>query len=116
MEGRCIRINGLRSQELVPEPMRSTLTTMSTFIRSLPERIWWVTVILAGMSVVAQLGLAYTRSGTTSLEMLLAEFLLTVVLLTIPIYVAWRARREGSLWYACGALVLFVALARIFFF
>jgi hypothetical protein len=89
---------------------------MRTFFRSLPERIWWVTLILAGLAVFAQLGLAYARSGTTPLEMLLPEFLLTLVFLALPIYTAWRARREGSLWYACGALVLFVALARIFFF
>ncbi len=96
--------------------MRSTLTSMSTFMRSLPERIWWVTLILAGLAVVDQLGLAYARSSSASLETLLAEFLLTLVFLALPIYTAWRARQEGSLWYACGALVLFVALARIFFF
>jgi hypothetical protein len=89
---------------------------MSAFLRGLPERIWWVTLILTGMAIVAQVGLAFARSGSTSAEMLLAEFALTLVFLAIPVYTAWRARREGSLWYACGALILFVALARIFFF
>jgi hypothetical protein len=89
---------------------------MSTFLRSLPERIWFVTLILTGLAVITQLGLAYARSGTTSREALLAEFVLTLVFLALPVFTAWRARQEGSLWYACGALVLFVALAKIFFF
>jgi hypothetical protein len=89
---------------------------MSTFLRGLPERIWWVTLILTGFAIITQLGLAYTRSATTSTETLLAEFLLTLALLALPVWIAWRAKQDGSLWYACGALVLFVAMAKIFFF
>jgi hypothetical protein len=94
----------------------STLSHMSTFLRGLPERIWWVTLILTGFAIITQLGLAYARSSSTSLEMLAAEFALTLVLLALPVWIAWRARQDHSLWYACGALVLFVAMAKIFFF
>lgn len=88
---------------------------MLTFLRTLPQRLWWVTLSLAGFAVLAQIAVALARSGSVSAQTLLTEFILSLALLAVPVGIAWRGRQEGSLWYATGALVLLVVLGKIFF-
>jgi hypothetical protein len=89
---------------------------MLALLRSLPGALWWVTLSLAGLAVLVQIAIAVARSGAVPLLELLIEFAITLALLAIPVGIAWRGRRDGSLWYACGALVLLAALGKIFFF
>jgi hypothetical protein len=89
---------------------------MFAFLRTLPNTLWWVTLSFAGLALVTQLAIVVARSGSTSREQLLLEFALTVALLAFPVGIAWRGRQQGSLWYACGALVLLITMGKIFFF
>ena len=87
-----------------------------SFLRELPKTLWWVTLSLAALAMAVQIAIAIARSGAVSREELLLEFALTLALLALPVGIAWRGRRDGSLWYAAGALVLLGALGKIFFF
>ena len=89
---------------------------MLAFLRSLPKTLWWITLFLAVVAFFTQVGIAVARSGAVSIELLLAEFVFTLVFLAIPLGIAWYGRQRGSLWYAGGGLFLLVAMARIFFF
>ena len=89
---------------------------MMAFLRTLPNTLWWVTLFLAVVAFFTQIGIAVARSGAVSFELLLAEFVFTLVFLAIPIGIAWYGRQKDSLWYAAGGLFLLVAMARIFFF
>ncbi len=86
------------------------------FIRSLPNTLWWITIFLAAVACLTQIGVAVARSGAVSLELLLAEFVFTLVFLAIPVGIAWYGRQRRSLWYTGGGLFLLIAMARIFFF
>jgi hypothetical protein len=89
---------------------------MITFLRSLPNTLWWVTLFLAIMAFFSQIAIAVARSGSVAMQSLLAEFSVTVVLLALPVGIAWRGKQQGSVWYAVVGLVLLAAFARIFFF
>ena len=89
---------------------------MMELIRSLPNTLWWITVFLATMAFFAQVAIAVARSGAVSLELLLLEFVVTLVLLALPLGIAWYGRERNSLWYSGGGLFLLLAMARIFFF
>jgi hypothetical protein len=89
---------------------------MIAFLRTLPNTLWWITLTFAIVAALTQVGIAVARSGAVAVEMLLAEFTFTIVLLALPVGIAWRGRQEGSLWYACGGLFLLVTMAKIFFF
>ena len=89
---------------------------MMAFLRSLPNTLWWTTVFLVVVAIFTQIGIAVARSGSVSVQRLLAEFVVTLVLLAIPLGISWHGRQRGSLWYTGGGLFLFVAMARIFFF
>jgi len=89
---------------------------MVAFLRSLPNTLWWVTLFFAVLAFFTQIAIAVARSSTVSVTSLLLEFLATLLFLSLPLYIAWRGKQRGSLWYAVGALVLLVAFARIFFF
>ncbi|MBA2596083.1 MAG: hypothetical protein M3Q50_13945 [Chloroflexota bacterium] len=89
---------------------------MMVFFRSLPNTLWWITLFLAVIAFFTQIGIAVARSGAVSLAQLLGEFVFTVVLLALPVAIAWYGRQRKSLWYAGGGLFLLVAMARIFFF
>ncbi|MCC7024036.1 MAG: hypothetical protein IT338_14525 [Thermomicrobiales bacterium] len=88
---------------------------MVRMFRSLPNTVWWITVFFATLAFFTQIAIGIARSGAVPWGRLLLEFALTLALLAIPVAIAWRARQQGSLWYAFGALVLLVAMARIFF-
>lgn len=89
---------------------------MMTFLRSLPEALWWTTLFFAVLAIFSQVAIAVARSGSVGIGQLLGEFVVTIALLAIPVGIAWRGRQQRSLWYALGALALLVAFARIFFF
>jgi hypothetical protein len=89
---------------------------MMAFLRTLPNTLWWITAFLAVVAFFTQIGIAVARSGAVSVGRLLAEFVVTIVLLAIPIGIGWYCRQRGSLWYTGGGLFLLVAMARIFFF
>jgi len=89
---------------------------MMTFLRSLPNTLWWITAFLAVVAFFTQIGIAVARSGAVSVGRLLTEFVFTVVLLAIPLGIGWYGRQRGSLWHTAGGLLLFLAMARIFFF
>jgi hypothetical protein len=89
---------------------------MMAFLRTLPNTLWWITAFLAVVAFFTQIGIAVARSGAVSVGRLLAEFVVTIVLLAIPISIGWYGRQRGSLWYTGGGLFLLVAMARIFFF
>ncbi len=89
---------------------------MLTFLRTLPNTLWWLTLFLAVVAFFTQIGIAVARSGAVSIELLLAEFVFTLLFLAIPIAIAWYGRQRNSLWYTSGGLFLLVAMARIFFF
>jgi hypothetical protein len=89
---------------------------MFSFLRTLPDTIWWVTLAFAGLALVTQIAIVVARSSSTNMTQLLLEFALTVALLALPVGIAWQGRQRGSLWYACGALVLLVTMGKIFFF
>jgi hypothetical protein len=89
---------------------------MVAFVRGLPNAVWWVTLFFAVLALFTQLAIMIARSGSVSVGRLLLEFVFTIALLALPIAIAWRARQQGSLWFAAGALVLLVAFGRILFF
>ena len=89
---------------------------MFAFLRSLPDTIWRITLAFAGLAIVTQLAISVARRGSVSGGQLLLEFVLTMALLAVPVWIAWRGRREGSLWYAASALVLLATMWKIFFF
>ena len=89
---------------------------MLQFLRTLPTTLWWTTLFLAVIAFFTQIAIALGRGGAVAIEMLLLELLVTVALLALPVGIAWRGRRENSLWYAAGGLFLLAALSRIFFF
>ena len=89
---------------------------MVSFFRTLPNTLWWLTAFLAVVAFFTQIGIAVARSGAVSVELLLAEFVFTLVFLAIPLGIAWYGRQRGSIWHAGGGLFLLVAMARIFFF
>jgi hypothetical protein len=93
-----------------------TLSHMLAFLRTLPNTLWWITLGLAIVATLTQVAIAIARSGMIAVEQLLAEVTFTIVLLALPVGIAWRGRQEGSLWYACGGLFLLVTMAKIFFF
>jgi hypothetical protein len=92
------------------------LAQMLSFLRSLPSTLWWLTVFLATVAFFTQVGIAVARSGAMSLELLLAEFMFTLVFLAIPLGIGWYGRERNSLWYTGGGLFLLLAMWRIFFF
>ena len=89
---------------------------MMAFLRSLPNALWWITAFLAVVAFFTQIGIAVARSGSVSVGRLLAEFIVTVVLLAVPLGIAWYGRQRHSLWHTGGGLFLLLAMARIFFF
>jgi hypothetical protein len=89
---------------------------MMAFLRTLPDTLWRLTVILAVVAFFTQIGVAVARSGAISIEILLAEFVFTLVFLAIPLGIGWYGRERNSLWYTGGGLFLLLAMARIFFF
>jgi hypothetical protein len=97
---------------LRPERTRKSVS----FLRNLPQRIWWVTLFFAVLAFFTQMAIAVARSGAVGWELLLAEFTFTVVLLALPVGIAWKGKQENSLWYAGGGLILLAVMARIFFF
>lgn len=89
---------------------------MLAVIRALPNMLWWVTLFFAVLAFFTQVAIMVGRSGSVAIWLLLAEFCVTLALLGLPLWLAWRGRQQQSLWYALGALVILVAFARIFFF
>lgn len=86
------------------------------FLRTLPNTLWWITVFLAVVAFFTQVGIAVARSGAMSIELLLAEFVFTLIFLAIPLGIGWYGRERNSIWYTGGGLFLLLAMARIFFF
>jgi hypothetical protein len=89
---------------------------MLSFLRSLPNMLWRITAFLAVVAFFTQIGIAVARSGAVSAGRLLAEFVVTVVLLAVPLGIGWYGRQRHSLWHTGGGLFLLLAMARIFFF
>jgi hypothetical protein len=89
---------------------------MAAFLRALPDTLWWVTLFFAVLAFLTQIAISFARSGSVAVGQLLAEFVVTIGLLAIPVVIAWRGRQRRSLWYALGAIVLLVAFARVYFF
>ena len=89
---------------------------MMAFLRTLPNTLWWITVVLAVVAFFTQVGIAVARSGAMSIELLLAEFVFTLAFLAIPLGIGWYGRERNSLWYTGGGLFLLLAMARNFFF
>jgi hypothetical protein len=83
---------------------------MFSFLRGLPKLLWRATVFLAILAVLAQIGLALGAGGEISVEWRLVELGVTLVLLALPVGIAWRGKREGSLWYAGGGFVPLVSM------
>ena len=52
---------------------------MIAFLRTLPNTLWWITLFLAVVAFFTQIGIAVARSGAVSVQMLLAEFVFTLV-------------------------------------
>lgn len=88
---------------------------MMAFLRALPNMIWWITVFFAILAFFTQIAISLGRLGSSDALMLLAEFVVTLALLCLPVAIAWRGRQQGSLWYGVGALVILAAFARIYF-
>ncbi len=61
---------------------------MMAFLRTLPNTLWWITLFLAVVAFFTQIGIAVARSGAVSVELLLAEFVFTLVFLAIPLGIA----------------------------
>lgn len=89
---------------------------MGTFLRALPNSLWWVTVFFAVLACFTQIAILVGRSGAMAFGMLLAEFIVTLAILAVPVGLAWRGKQTQSLGYALGALVVLLGFARIFFF
>lgn len=92
------------------------MRSLKAFLRTLPETLWRLTVILAVVAFFTQVGVAVARSGAVSIELLLAEFVFTLVFLALPLGIGWYGRERNSLWYTGGGLFLLLAMWRIFFF
>ena len=92
------------------------MQSLKAFLRTLPDTVWRLTVILAIVAFLTQIGVAVARSGAVSIELLLAEFVFTLVFLALPLGIGWYGRERNSLWYTGGGLFLLVAMWRIFFF
>jgi hypothetical protein len=92
------------------------MRSMKAFLRTLPETLWRLTVLLAVVAFLTQIGVAVARSGAVSIELLLAEFVFTLVFLALPLGIGWYGRERNSIWYTGGGLFLLVAMWRIFFF
>ena len=92
------------------------MRSMKAFLRTLPETLWRLTVILAIVAFLTQIGVAVARSGAVSIELLLAEFVFTLVFLALPLGIGWYGRGRNSVWYTGGGLFLLLAMWRIFFF
>jgi hypothetical protein len=89
---------------------------MLAFLRTLPNTLWWITLFLAVVAFFTQVGIAVARSGAVSVNLLLSEFVFTLIFLSIPLAIAWYGRQRRSIWYTGGGLFLLLAMARIFFF
>ena len=89
---------------------------MMAFLRSLPNTLWGITAFLAVVAFFTQIGIAVARSGAVPVGRLLAEFIVTLAFLAVPLGIGWYGRQRGSLWYTGGSLFLFIVRARIFFF
>ena len=89
---------------------------MANFVRALPNSLWWVTVFFAVLAFFTQIAIMIGRSGVVAFWMLMAEFVVTLAILAVPIGLAWRGKQQQSLGYAIGALVVLLGFARIFFF
>src|SRR6188768_444591 len=61
---------------------------MIAFLRTLPNTLWWITLTFAIVAALTQVGIAVARSGAVAVEMLLAEFTFTIVLLALPVGIA----------------------------
>lgn len=92
------------------------MRSLKAFLRTLPDTLWRLTVILAIVAFLTQIGVAVARSGAVSIELLLAEFVFTLVFLALPLGIGWYGRERNSLWYTGGGLFLLLAMWRIFFF
>ncbi len=92
------------------------MRSLKAFLRTLPDTLWRLTVILAIVAFLTQIGVAVARSGAVSIELLLAEFVFTLVFLALPLGISWYGRERNSLWYTGGGLFLLLAMWRIFFF
>ena len=92
------------------------MRSLKAFLRTLPETLWRLTVLLAVVAFLTQIGVAVARSGAVSIELLLAEFVFTLVFLALPLGIGWYGRERNSLWYTGGGLFLLAAMWRIFFF
>jgi hypothetical protein len=86
------------------------------FVRTLPTTLWWATVFFAVLALCVQIAIAVGRSGAVARQQLLLELVVTLILLALPVGIAWRGKRDGSLWYAAGGLFLLLVMGRIFFF
>lgn len=92
------------------------MRSLKAFLRTLPDTLWRLTVILAVVAFLTQIGVAVARSGAVSIELLLAEFVFTLVFLALPLGIGWYGRGRTSVWYTGGGLFLLLAMWRIFFF
>lgn len=89
---------------------------MRGFFRGLPETLWRATVVLAALAFVVQIAIAIGRSAEVTVSWLLFELTVTIAFLALPLAIAWRGKRDDSVWYAGGGLFLLLALWKIFFF
>jgi hypothetical protein len=89
---------------------------MRAFIRKLPNSLWNLTVFFAVLAFFTQIAISLARSGAVPGFQLIAEFILTMALLCIPIALAWVGKQRQAVWYSLGALVVLVAFVRVFFF
>ncbi len=92
------------------------MRSMKAFLHTLPDTIWRITMFLAIVAFFTQIGIAVARSGAVSVELLLFEFVFTLIFLALPLGIGWYGRERNSLWYTGGGLFLLLAMARIFFF
>lgn len=89
---------------------------MRAFIRRLPDSLWNVTILFAVMAFFVQVAFVFARNSSESMERLLPEFVISVALLGIPLYLAWVGRQRQIVWYSLGALLVLAAFARVYFF
>lgn len=78
--------------------------------------LWNVTVFFVVLAFFTQIAIALARRGAVPGAQLLVEFILTAVLLGIPLALAWVGKQRQATWYSAGALVVLIAFARVFFF
>ncbi len=98
------------------EGLVTGMQSTKAFLRSLPNTLWQITVFLATIALFAQIAVALARSDAVSIELLLTEFIFTLVFLSLPLGIAWYGRQQKSLWYSSGGLFLLLAMWKIFFF